>query len=337
MNNLVTISIPIFNVEKYIENTLLSAFNQTYTNLEFILVDDRGQDNSMEIARTLIASHSRKMDIRIIVHERNSGAGVARATAIDNAKGEYIFFMDSDDEINENCIETLVHQMQQSSVDFVAASFARTNREKQLISTMVYVDETIRGRYEIAKRFYRTKNRHVPIWNKLYKTSFLRENNIRSIPFNLMEDNLFTFQVVLNALSCRYISEVTYSYYDTPNSVMNQAKGNNISERHANDFTESINFKKQYIKKINEIDTQETIYRYIIFQTKHYAITISNSVLLSKQQKKEFMKMLILFPFPFSKIRMYKKKIFFLLMFFIYKSPFTLQFFKLINYYSKNK
>ena len=336
MEDLITLSMPIYNAEKYIEKALLSALNQTYAHIEYILVDDKGSDNSMEIARTLIASHPRKKDVRIIEHSENSGAGVARSTAINNAKGAYIYFMDSDDEITENCIEILYNTMKESPVDFVAASSVKKDRDGQIFDIQVYTDETIRGRYEIAKKFYKTKNRHIPVWNKLYTISFLRENNIRSIPFNVMEDNLFTFQVVLNALSCSYISDLTYFYYDTPKSVVNQSKANKTPERHANDFIESINFKIHYIKKINDIETRETVYRYIIFQIKHYVTRIHNSVLLTKKQKREYIyKLLVKFPLSFSEIFKYRQKLFFFFMYFVYKSPFTLQCFKVIDCFSK--
>ena len=335
MKDLITIGIPVYNVEKYVEKMLLSALNQVYGNIEYLVVDDKGNDGSMDIIRSIVAKHPRGKDVRIIEHDKNSGAGVGRISVIENAKGEYIFFMDSDDEITENCIEILYNKMKVSPVDFIAASFVRKDREGHVLDTLAYADETIRGRYVIANKFYNTKNRHVPVWNRLYATSFLRENNIRSIPFNVLEDNIFTFQVVLNALSCHYVSDITYNWYDTPNSVMNQSKGNKISERNASDCIESINFKKNYIKKISDIETQETIYRYIIFQIKHYSTGIACSVLLTKKQKKEFINKLLKFPFPFSKIIKFRRKLFFYFMYIVYKSPFTLTCFKIIDFISK--
>ena len=91
----VTLSMPIYNVAPYVERALLSALNQTFESIEFLLVDDRGTDNSMDIVRRIIKDHPRGKDVRIIEHPHNIGLGATRNTAIDNAQGEYLFFMDS--------------------------------------------------------------------------------------------------------------------------------------------------------------------------------------------------------------------------------------------------
>jgi glycosyltransferase involved in cell wall biosynthesis len=92
----ITLAMPVYNVEKHIEQALLSAFNQTYDNIEFLIVDDRGADNSMKIVNDIILEHSRGKDVRIIAHPQNIGTGATKNTAIKNATGKYIFFMDSD-------------------------------------------------------------------------------------------------------------------------------------------------------------------------------------------------------------------------------------------------
>ncbi|MDR3129792.1 MAG: glycosyltransferase [Tannerellaceae bacterium] len=122
MKQLVTLSMPVYNVAPYIEKALLSALNQTYEEIEFIVVDDKGTDNSMEIVRNIIAGHPRGKAVRIIDHPMNIGLGAGRNTAIDNARGDYLFFMDSDDEITQDCIQKLYDEMKRSNVDFVQGS-----------------------------------------------------------------------------------------------------------------------------------------------------------------------------------------------------------------------
>ena len=118
----VTLSMPIYNVAPYVERALLSALNQTFESIEFLLVDDRGTDNSMDIVRRIIKDHPRGKDVRIIEHPHNIGLGATRNTAIDNAQGEYLFFMDSDDEITPDCIQVLYDKMMEEKVDFVVGS-----------------------------------------------------------------------------------------------------------------------------------------------------------------------------------------------------------------------
>jgi glycosyltransferase involved in cell wall biosynthesis len=118
----VTLTMPVYNVAPYIEKSLLSALDQTYEEIEFIVVDDKGTDNSMEIVRKVIDNHPRGKAVKIIEHPINIGLGAGRNSAIDNALGEYIFFMDSDDEITPDCIQKLYDEMQRSDVDFVQGS-----------------------------------------------------------------------------------------------------------------------------------------------------------------------------------------------------------------------
>ncbi|MDR1668056.1 MAG: glycosyltransferase, partial [Bacteroidales bacterium] len=116
MDDLVTLSMPVYNVAPFVERALQSALNQTFENIEFLLVDDRGDDDSMDIVRRVVAQHPRGKDVRIIEHPVNIGTGAARNTAIDHASGKYLFFMDSDDEITEDAIEKLYRAMQETPV-----------------------------------------------------------------------------------------------------------------------------------------------------------------------------------------------------------------------------
>lgn len=118
----VTLSMPIHNVAKFVKSSLLSALDQTYPNIEYLIVDDKGMDNSMAIIREVLASHPRQKVVRIIDHGTNRGQGDARNTAIQEGTGDYIYFMDSDDVITTDCIEKLVAYMEETPVDFIASS-----------------------------------------------------------------------------------------------------------------------------------------------------------------------------------------------------------------------
>lgn len=211
----VTLSMPIYNVAPYVERALLSALNQTFESIEFLLVDDRGTDNSMEIVRYIIKDHPRGKDVRIIEHPHNIGTGATKNTAIDNAQGEYLFFMDSDDEITPNCIQLLYDKMMEEKVDVVIGSTQKITND--CIISKVYDDLVIRDNYEILKNQYvdyTNKNYiYIMVWNKLYDISFIRKQNIRCIPNQLNEDNVFTTDFLFKASSCALISNITYNYY----------------------------------------------------------------------------------------------------------------------------
>lgn len=151
---------PVYNVEKYVERALLSALNQTFESIEYLIIDDKGQDGSMNIVRRIVAEHPRGTDVRIVDHIINQGTGATKNTAIKEAQGEFLFFMDSDDEITPNCIHILYDKMMEVHVDFVAASFVRTDINGNILSSYIYSDSIFRDtNKKIADYVYNNETR----------------------------------------------------------------------------------------------------------------------------------------------------------------------------------
>ena len=234
----VTISMPVYNVRNFIERSLTSALNQTFGNIEFLIVDDRGQDDSMEIVRRIQKEHPRGSHIRIVEHDANAGLGMARNTAIDKAKGRYLYFMDSDDYIAPETIQHLYDVMLKENVDVVAASDYEDVDGKIRRRYMLPCDVE-RGDYAIAQWMEKTKF-YFPIhtWNKLYNIDFLRNNDIRCIVGHMVEDTWFTFQVVMKAKSIATISDYTYYYYINPNSHSRQKRDEDFFKQYLEIFIE---------------------------------------------------------------------------------------------------
>lgn len=212
----VTLAIPIFNVEKYVKNSIISALNQTYKNIEYVIIDDKSTDNSMIIVNEIISQYSNKREIRIIDHITNKGLGDTRNTAITEATGEYIYFMDSDDIISPNCIEILMKYMEETPVDFIASSRCRKTFEGKLIANDIYTPALVIGNKELEVARFRYVNNNkilAEVWNKLYNLEFLRKNHIKCIPGVHVEDVSFSYQVNLAARSCRLVPDITYTYH----------------------------------------------------------------------------------------------------------------------------
>lgn len=213
---LITLAMPVYNVSKFVEASLLSALNQTYPDIEYIIVDDKSTDDSMDIVRSVINVHPRRDAVRIIDHGVNRGLGDTRNTSIDNARGKYIYFMDSDDIISPDCIERLVGYMEETPVDFIASSRVRKTFDGRLIANDIYTPTIVHDEGELSvARFRYVHNNKIlaEVWNKLYNVEFLKENNIRCIPCVHVEDVSFSYQVNLVARSCRLVSDVTYTYH----------------------------------------------------------------------------------------------------------------------------
>ena len=227
MNSLITIGIPVYNVEKYVEECIMSVLNQTYNNMDIIIIDDRGTDNSMKIVESIIKKYHGNKTIRIISHDKNKGLSEARNTAIKNANGEYLYFIDSDDYMTNDCIEVLYHTIMNNDVDFVAASYQEVNEDGSDRHIAKKLKDVTIKRDNVIKEFFfknYSQNNIATTWNKLFKLDFLRKNNLSFIPGIFYEDNIFTFQICTLCKSFTFISNTTYFYRQRNNSIMHTGK-----------------------------------------------------------------------------------------------------------------
>lgn len=221
----VSIIIPIYNVEPYIENCINSVINQTYPNLEIILVDDCGTDNSMRIATQITNQYTGNSTIKIIQHSKNCGLSAARNTGINASTGNYLFFLDSDDTLPPNAINKLVQQaLKYSKADFVIGGIKATgysNYEYKL-STKEYIDNN----HEILKEFLDNKW-NVMACNKLIRKDFIIKKQIYFMKGVYHEDMDFSFKIALNAecMACCY--DITYNYLTRQDSITNHKKEKN--------------------------------------------------------------------------------------------------------------
>ena len=226
---LISIGIPVYYVEPYIEKCLLTVLNQTYQNMEILVVDDLGTDKSMEIVERLQLSHLYGDRIKIVRHSENRGLGEARNTAIENATGKYLCFVDSDDYIELNTIELLLKNAEEYDADAVFASSRKivygTNEE---VPTFRYKKkEVLVGKDVFANYLCQDLRWHIGInaWNILFKVEFLRKNNLR-FAARKDEDALFLSDFYSEIDSAVLLPEITYNYVLRPGSIM----GNQMRE-----------------------------------------------------------------------------------------------------------
>lgn len=225
----VSVIIPVYNVSKYIERCLLSVLNQTWQDLEVILVDDCTPDNSMEIAETVIASHSRGGAVRRLKHEKNRGLSAARNTGISEANGDYLYFLDSDDYIPENAIELLADAAYKDQSDFVIGNFevAGTKRwaPPLCLATGFYDGNALILSNYVHEKWY------VMAWNKLVNRSFLLQHELFFKEGIVHEDDLWSFQLACTSRSMSVVNAVTYFYFMQPDSIMRAPSIRNLECR----------------------------------------------------------------------------------------------------------
>jgi glycosyltransferase involved in cell wall biosynthesis len=248
-NELITIGIPVYNAELYIKQCLLSVLNQTYPEIEILIIDDKGTDTSMDIVRSIKAEHPRGGCIRIIENSRNQGVGISKSKLIENALGDYFFFLDDDDEISSDCIKLMYDKIISTNVDMICGSHQICYENK--IEDFVIKGNVVRGK-NILIEFFRSHN-SMYIWNKLYKTSLLKEHHIY-YSGRFLEDVNMSFQVFAAIQSCCDLSDITYFHHSRPTSFsLNYDGKKNINIVLALDSF----FLNAYVK----IQTLNSIYR----------------------------------------------------------------------------
>lgn len=226
----ISIIIPIYNVEPYIGECLHSVVNQTMTDgVECILVDDCGSDNSVAIAESFVKSYEGNIKFSIIHHEKNSGLSAARNTGIKVAKGEYLYFLDSDDTIVPNCIEKLMSLAKKyDNPDLIPALYICSSMKQfGKHSFPEYSDDSI-----LIKRSLLNYDR-IPVTaaNRLIKRSLIHENELWFKEGIIHEDNHWTFFLAKHVKTMAFTPERLYFYRETPGSITN--KKNIQKESHA--------------------------------------------------------------------------------------------------------
>ncbi|WP_280750753.1 MULTISPECIES: glycosyltransferase family 2 protein [unclassified Parabacteroides] len=224
----VSIIIPVYNVSMYIEECLQSALEQTYQDIEYLIVNDASPDDSMEKIEALIHNHSRKNDIKIISHQVNKGISAARNSGIREATGDYLFFLDSDDVLYKNSIEVLASLAIKENPDLVISEYTLIgSNDRKKYPYITLSASTIYGE-EIADAFYR-KKWHGAAWNKLVKrTLFLHKECMFYEGIIQMEDILWSLFIAQYASTMCVSKENTYFYRIREGSVTQKVSTRNF-------------------------------------------------------------------------------------------------------------
>ena len=241
----VTIGIPVYKSVDYIRRSIESALNQTYDSIEFLIVDDGGDDGSMDVIRTIQESHHRGKHIHIISHQANLGVAASRNDIIEKATGDYLFFMDSDDMIAENTIELMMKKLGDNDAEIVFGSYEKIEIDGER-NVYQYPALKLLEKDSLASFAYRKyAGIQASACNYLVKTSILREHKHRFIDTNYWEDFVFTFDLVTFITKAVLLPDVTYSYICRENSLSHYQQRDNISKGEVMRNVKSIDYLKK--------------------------------------------------------------------------------------------
>lgn len=228
----VTIGIPVYNVEKYIAQTIDSVLCQTFNSIEFLFCDDCGTDTSMDIVRHYQETHPRGKDIHIVRQPHNKGLGEARNRMLSVAQGKYIYFMDSDDTIAQNTIELLYEKAKQYDADIVYGSMRKVllyDNNKEIL--LQHPDRVFLKTNEFAEYAFAGYGvMPASTCNFLIKLDIYKQNSLCYQPINYWEDFTFTMDLPAYVTRVVLLSDLTYNYLCRSDSMSNYSQRSHIAK-----------------------------------------------------------------------------------------------------------
>ncbi|MBQ6099341.1 MAG: glycosyltransferase family 2 protein [Methanobrevibacter sp.] len=221
---MISVIIPVYNVENYLHVCLNSILKQTYRDFEVICIDDASNDSSLEILEYF---HEKDSRIKILKNDSNRGQGFSRNRGLDVAQGKYVFFLDSDDWLSVNTFEILIKTSEKYNLDLLLFKNIVYYEESHEFGMEEYYDMKFMEKFEreVFNQWDldKTKLFDVPIGpcNKLYLKSFLDDYNIRFTDKNyIQEDNPFSCKAWINADRISFINKYFYNRRRRPDSIM---------------------------------------------------------------------------------------------------------------------
>ena len=213
---MVSIIVPIYQAENFINKCISSIIKQNYTDLEIILIDDGSTDNSYSICK----SYAEKDNRIVLIHTENFGGAHARNIGLKYAKGDYIGFVDADDYLEEGFIKTLVHNLEKYKADIAECGYYYVGQgEKRAIGVqgpeVIEFDAVHAMKEHIADQMCRQI-----VWNKLYKRDLIR--NIHFVEGKIIDDEFWTYRVIGKANKILHICRPLYNYVQHESSVMHE-------------------------------------------------------------------------------------------------------------------
>lgn len=278
---LISVIVPVYNAERFLNKSIESVINQSYKSIELILVNDGSTDGS-----EIICNKYALADKRIkVISQKNSGPAAARNTGIRNAAGDFVFFLDADDFIEKNTMEILVTTYNQYKPDLVMSNFSKLENNGELVKQKVTFrpgDEPFEQRIKLLSRadivdyvrhFLKHPSNHLIsyCWARLYKLSVIKENNIFSNEdMRLFEDFVFNLEYLKHADKAVFVNENLYNYV-MHNTVVSASMAiinadsllhdMNLFKSKAGEFLESVN-------TMNALDVKKEIGHTLV----HYTI-----------------------------------------------------------------
>ena len=240
-DEMISVIVPVYNVKDYLDRCVASLINQTYSNIEIILVDDGSTDESKDMCDKYAT-----IDTRIkVIHQSNAGLSGARNTGLDNASGEYIYFVDSDDYLELNALELMINRSHRFNADVVACGIKNVFDNSELDYRFTSKDPGTWSGKESVIQMMRTNNVCTVAWNKLYKANLWKD--LRFTVGVLHEDEDVTYKPLYMANIVTFMPDCLYDYYQRGDSIVHLKQ-----EVRYEDFFNAIEKRMLFFEEKNE-------------------------------------------------------------------------------------
>lgn len=219
MDNLLSIIIPVYNVEKYLDETVLSLINQQYKNIEILLIDDGSTDKSGKIC-----DYWEEKDSRIqVFHEINGGVSSARNKGLENYHGDYVCFVDADDTVSKDMYIILINALTTSKADIASCSYYYEDEKGKWLKGKGAESAFVSGKQEAVLKCLEMRDIFPSVCLSVYKRSTISSLRFRE-DLSISEDCLFNYLAVANCNKYAHIGECLYYYHNREDSALHSRK-----------------------------------------------------------------------------------------------------------------
>ena len=249
---ILSIIIPVYNVEPYIEKCLKSCIQQkgiSFDDFEIVIINDGTKDKSMDIIQSILNSNETVTNVKIITQE-NAGLSAARNTGIKHAKGEYLWFVDSDDWIDDNSLQCIVDELKKEEIDILQMPYKLIyeNNRPQEIEKVKEINHPVSGRECMKMTRFPNLTQ-----SRIYKRDFLKNNNLWFTPGILHEDAEFKPRAIWSANKIKTLNIPFYNYLKreknsiTANFTIKNAEGRWYGVKSMYQFSKNLPFKDRLL------------------------------------------------------------------------------------------
>lgn len=279
----ISVIVPVYNVEKYLRECLDSIVNQTLEDIEIICINDGSTNNSFDILEEYVAKDNK---IKII-NQEHMGVGAARNNALNFVQGEYLAFIDSDDFIRTDMLEIVYNKFKETEADIVQFDY-----------TICEENGKRNKRFSLSEKLKRESNYELKnnstfklsdinnaltglrmyCWDKMYRTDFIKENNIKFAESSFCEDQIFSISSYLLAKKIFYLNDYLYTYRIREGSLSHRPSDDIESVFH------NIELLKDFLVKNGIYEGYRKTYRKYIIKALH-----RQYVVITKEKEKEFL------------------------------------------------